>query len=130
MEGIDGGYDTWYQYGVETVQGLFDAISEAQAQLDSGDLSGTIGDAFSQILQNRQSDIAASVQQTKANAAQINQNTRTTKAIPLSQYKGDITANDRVFNGQIIVNVDMDGENIASKISRLQKTSGKITGRR
>ena len=130
MDGIDGGYDTWHEYGVQTVQGLFDAIQEAQAQLDSGNLNGSIGDAFAQILQTRQSDIASSVQQTQSNVAQINQYTSNTRAIPLSQYTGDITANDKVFNGQIIVNVDMDGENIASKVSKIQKTSGKIIGRR
>ena len=130
MDGIDGGYDTWYQYGVETVQGLFDAISEAQAQLESGDMSGSIGDAFATILQNRRSDIASSVQQTKANTAQLNPDTSSTKAIPLSQYHGDITVKDKIFDGQIIVNVDMDGENIVSKISKMQKNSGKITGRR
>ena len=130
MDGIDGGYDTWHEYGVQTVQGLFDAIQEAQAQLDSGNLNGSIGDAFAQILQTRQSDIASSVQQTQSNVAQINQYTSNTRAIPLSQYKGDITANDRVFNGQIIVNVDMDGSQIASKVSKIQKDSGKISGRR
>lgn len=130
MDGIDGGYDTWYQYGVETVQGLFDAISEAQAQLESGDMSGSIGDAFATIVQNRRSDIASSVQQTKANTAQLNPDTSSTKAIPLSQYHGDITVKDKIFDGQIIVNVDMDGENIASKVSKMQKNSGKITGRR
>lgn len=130
MDGIDGGYDTWHQYGVQTVQGLFDAIQEAQAQLESGDMSGSIGDAFATILQNRRSDIASSVQQTKANTAQLNPDTSSTKAIPLSQYHGDITVKDKIFDGQIIVNVDMDGENIVSKISKMQKNSGKITGRR
>ena len=130
MDGIDGGYDTWYEYGIKTVQGLFDAIQEAQAQLESGDMSGSIGDAFATILQNRRSDIASSVQQTKANTAQLNPDTSSTKAIPLSQYHGDITVKDKIFDGQIIVNVDMDGENIVSKISKMQKKSGKITGRR
>ena len=130
MDGIDGGYDTWYEYGVQTVQGLFDAISDAQELIDAGSFTGTLGDALINVLQGRQSDIAASVQQTQSNTAQINQYTSNTRAIPLSQYTGDITANDKVFNGQIIVNVDMDGENIASKVSKIQKTSGKITGRR
>ena len=71
MGGIDGGYDTWYEYGIKTVQGLFDAISDAQALIDAGSFTGTLGDALINVLQGRQSDIASSVQQTQSNVAQI-----------------------------------------------------------
>lgn len=56
MEGIDGGYQAWYQYGISTTQGLFDAIEQVQAALEDGGVLESLGDfntAFQSVLQAR-----------------------------------------------------------------------------
>lgn len=52
MSGVSDGYDAWHQFGIETTQGLFDAIHEATAAIANGSISGDINDAMQVILQN------------------------------------------------------------------------------
>lgn len=52
MAGVSDGYDAWHQFGIETTQGLFDAIQEATAAIANGSISGDINEAMQVILQN------------------------------------------------------------------------------
>lgn len=52
MAGVSDGYDAWHQFGIETTQGLFDAIQEATAAIANGSISGDINDAMQVVLQN------------------------------------------------------------------------------
>lgn len=52
MAGVPGGYDAWHQFGIETTQGLFDAIQEAIAAIANGSISGDINEAMQVVLQN------------------------------------------------------------------------------
>lgn len=52
MSGVPDGYDAWHQFGIETIQGLFDAIQEATAAIANGSISGDINEAMQVILQN------------------------------------------------------------------------------
>lgn len=52
MAGVSNGYDAWHEFGIETTQGLFDAIQEATAAIASGSISGDINEAMQVVLQN------------------------------------------------------------------------------
>lgn len=52
MAGVSDGYDAWHQFGIETTQGLFDAIQEATAAIANGSISGDINEAMQVVLQN------------------------------------------------------------------------------
>ena len=52
MEGVSDGYDAWHEFGIETTQGLFDAIQEATAAIANGSISGDINEAMQVVLQN------------------------------------------------------------------------------
>ena len=52
MEGVSDGYDAWHEFGIETTQGLFDAIQEATAAIANGSISGDINEAMQIVLQN------------------------------------------------------------------------------
>lgn len=52
MAGISDGYDAWHEFGIETTQGLFDAIQEATAAIANGSISGDINEAMQVVLQN------------------------------------------------------------------------------
>ena len=52
MAGVSDGYDAWHEFGIETTQGLFDAIQEATAAIANGAISGDINDAMQVVLQN------------------------------------------------------------------------------
>lgn len=52
MAGVSDGYDAWHEFGIETTQGLFDAINEATAAIANGSISGDINEAMQVVLQN------------------------------------------------------------------------------
>lgn len=52
MAGVSDGYDAWHEFGIETTQGLFDAIQEATAAIANGSISGDINEAMQVVLQN------------------------------------------------------------------------------
>lgn len=52
MSGVSDGYDAWHEFGIETTQGLFDAIQEATAAIANGSISGDINEAMQVVLQN------------------------------------------------------------------------------
>lgn len=52
MAGVSDGYDAWHQFGIDTTQGLFDAIQEATAAIANGSISGDINEAMQVVLQN------------------------------------------------------------------------------
>lgn len=52
MAGVSDGYDAWHEFGIETTQGLFDAIQEATAAIANVSISGDINDAMQVVLQN------------------------------------------------------------------------------
>lgn len=113
MDGIDGGYSAWYEYGIRTTQGLFDAITEVQQALEDGGALESLGDfdtAFQSVLQAK-----AQV----GNYAGANTQTQTT-ATPTSESQPI----------QIKVTAELDGQKMYDTLVRYDRSTGKQTGTR
>ena len=117
MSGVTDGYNAWYQYGVSTTQGLFDAIAEAEAALANGSISGDIADALQVVFQNNRDQRAATANPTTQTTIN-NGNTAVTNP-RTSTRMGDIT-----------VNVSLDSDQIAAKVTTKQRQNSRISGRR
>lgn len=117
MSGVTDGYNAWYQYGVSTTQGLFDAIAEAEAALANGSISGDIADALQIVFQNNRDQRTATA----------NPNTQTT----INNGNTAVT-NPRTSTrmGDITVNVSLDSDQIAAKVITKQRQNSRISGRR
>lgn len=113
--GIADGYDSWYQYGIQTTQGLLDALAEAESALESGFISGDMNSAIATILQAR-------ADSRSWNTAQTNSQTQTTvnRSAP--------EAVNHNYGGDLTVNVTLDGEQIARTIEKRQSAQARIRG--
>lgn len=119
MEHTMGGYEAWYAYGIQTTQGLFDAIDKAKELLASGEVTGEFEDAMKSVLEG-QSNLAIANRSTQTRlpgSAPANKSTETrmTSALP------DITVN---------MKLEMDGDELSSKITKRIQTNQRMTGRR
>ena len=117
MSGVTDGYETWKQYGIQTTQGLFDALQEAQDALTNGTLTGDLNNAIQVVLQNRQTQSKMSnlaprsnteVQRVQNNTPKRNENTET----------------------RVTVNLVTDGKTLAQQVINYRNENGRITGRR
>lgn len=113
--GIADGYDSWYQYGIQTTQGLLDALAEAESALESGLISGDMNSAIATILQAR-------ADSRNWNTAQTNQQTQTTVS------RSTPEAVNHSYNGDLSVYVTLDGEQLVSKIEKRQSARARIRG--
>ena len=114
MNGVEGGYGAWYQYGIQTTQGLLDAIAEVQAQMDNGLLTGSITESMRTYLQATQDNTAAYNSRTgtvgeSVNTARVNESTRT--IVP-----------------NVFVDVTMDGDQFVSKVNTRIQDDLRISG--
>lgn len=119
MEHTMGGYEAWYAYGIQTTQGLFDAIDKAKEMLASGEVTGEFEDAMKSVLEG-QSNLAIANNSTQTRLpgsapANTKTETRMTSTLP------DITVN---------MKLEMDGDELSSKITKRIQTSQRMTGRR
>lgn len=117
MSGVTDGYETWKQYGIQTTQGLFDALQEAQDALTNGTLTGDLNNAIQVVLQNRQTQSKVSnlaprsnteIQRVQNNTPKRNENTET----------------------RLTVNLVTDGKTLAQQVINYRNENGRITGRR
>ena len=113
--GIAAGYDSWYQYGIQTTQGLLDALAEAESALESGLISGDMNSAIATILQAR-------ADSRNWNSAQANSQTQTTV------NRSTPEAANHNYGGDLTVNVTLDGEQIARTIEKRQSAQARIRG--
>lgn len=113
--GIADGYDSWYQYGIQTTQGLLDALAEAESALESGLISGDMNSAIATILQAR-------ADSRSWNTAQTNSHTQTTV------NRSTPEAVNHNYGGDLTVNVTLDGEQIARTIEKRQSAQARIRG--
>lgn len=122
MSGIPEGKEAWHKYGIDTMQGWFDAIDEGIAAIKNGYISGDIREAMQVVLQNRYD------------------NTRLTGFAGAVQTINDQTsqAKNTVNNilDRINVNVTtethnyIDGEEVRMATANQIREQSKITGRR
>lgn len=122
MAGVGNAYDSWYQFGIQSTQGLLDALDDAANALSDGSVSGTIKDAINTILNQRQEQHTASQNVAKINSA-------TSNRLPASDLNRDITVNDTIRDGQVLVKVQLDSEDLINKFTATRMSRGKITGR-
>lgn len=113
--GIADGYDSWYQYGIQTTQGLLDALAEAESALESGLISGDMNSAIATILQAR-------ADSRNWNTAQANSQTQTT----VNRSTPEAVSHN--YGGDLTVNVTLDGEQIARTIEKRQSAQARIRG--
>ena len=115
LKSIPKGRDAWYEFGIQTTQGLFDAIAEAQNAMKAGLLTGDVNSAMATVLQARQDKMQARAQSQQAtaprhtaenNAPVINVTTQT------------------VLDGEII------SEKVSKNIAKINKNTVNRTGRR
>lgn len=115
LKSIPKGKNAWYEFGIQTTQGLFDAIAEAQNAMKTGFLTGDMNSAMATVLQARQDKMQARAQSQQAtaprhtaenNAPVINVTTQT------------------VLDGEII------SEKVQKNIAKINKNTVNRTGRR
>ena len=119
MDGVQAGYNAWYEYGIKSTQGLLDAIEQAKAAMQEEDFSGDFTDAMNNILSSQQKQVQ--------NTAQQNENTQTR----LSSTPANLSTKTRDMP-DITVNVKMavDGEELAGHVTKTIKNNNNISGRR
>ena len=113
--GIADGYDSWYQYGIQTTQGLLDALAEAESALESGLISGDMNSAIATILQAR-------ADSRNWNSAQANQQTQTT----VNHSAPEAVSHN--YGGDLTVNVTLDGEPIVCAFEKRLSARARIRG--
>lgn len=118
MNGVEDGYNAWYEFGIQTTQGLIDSISAAQALIEGGDYSD-LSLAYANILHSKYDE-------KNGNAAAANTQTRTTLA---NNSNGgtwsDISKN---LAQNITVDLTVDGETLASVVTKSNRAKTKRTG--
>lgn len=119
MDGVQAGYNAWYEYGIKSTQGLLDAIEQAKAAMQAENFSGDFTDAMNNVLSNQQKQVQ--------NTAQQNENTQTR----LSSTPANLSTKTRDMP-DITVNVKMavDGEELAGHVTKTIKNNNNISGRR
>ena len=133
--GIADGYNSWYEFGIETTAGLFDAINEAMEAIKNGTISGDITDALQVVLQNKADQIEAQKTARKAAAAaQLDSARQTTghtgNETKASSNNDDLRITDRRHVVVNVVNpVYLDSKKISESNKKNAKTRSKITGR-
>lgn len=133
--GIADGYNSWYEFGIETTAGLFDAINEAMEAIKNGTISGDITDALQVVLQNKADQIEAQKTARKAAAAaQLDSARQTTghtgNKTKMTSNNDDLRITDR---RNVVVNVTspvyLDSKKISESNKKNAKARSKITGR-
>lgn len=119
MDGVQGGYKAWYDYGIQSTQGLLDAIEAAKVAMQAEDFSGDFNDAMNTLLNSKR--------QTVLHTQPINENTHTR----LSSAPSNANTKTRDMP-DITVNVKMavDGEELAGHVTKTIKNNNNISGRR
>ena len=129
--GIADGYNSWYEFGIETTAGLFDAIEEATEAIKNGSISGDIQTALQVVLQNKADQIAAEKTSAKRaaadNAAIANTGTKTRD---ITARNGSSSVNTKQDITVHVINpVYLDGEKISESQSKKTRAKNRIRGK-
>ena len=129
--GIADGYNSWYEFGIETTAGLFDAIEEATEAIKNGSISGDIQTALQVVLQNKADQIAAEKTSAKRaaadNAAIANTGTKTRDITTRNGSSGVNTKQDITVS--VVNPVYLDGEKISESQSKKTRAKNRIRGK-
>lgn len=129
--GIADGYNSWYEFGIETTAGLFDAIEEATEAIKNGSISGDIQTALQVVLQNKADQIAAEKTSAKRaaadNAAIANTGTKTRDITTRNGSSGVNTKQDITVS--VVSPVYLDGEKISESQSKKTRAKNRIRGK-
>lgn len=115
LKSIPKGKNAWYEFGIQTTQGLFDAISEAQNAMKAGLLTGDMNSAMATVLQARQDKMQARAQSQQATAPRHTAENNTPVINVTTQT---------VLDGEII------SEKVSKNIAKINKNTVNRTGRR
>lgn len=121
MDGVEGGKNSWYQYGIETTQGLIDALNERARQIANGELTGTVTDAMISVMSENATQSEA-IETANTRDAQIS------RSYSRSGLLNRVYEKTRESMPDITVNVSLDGDKISSNIEKRINENGKRTG--
>ena len=119
MEGVTDGYNAWYEFGIQSTQGLLDAIEQAKAAIQDENFSGDFTDAMKNVLTTGYSQIQEDRKQALRSEVQSDRGIGTSMA--------DLTIRPEIQNE---VKVYLDSEDVSAAALKRQASSYRITGMR
>lgn len=119
MKNTMGGYEAWYAYGIQTTQGLFDAIAKAKSMIASGEATGELEAVMKTVLSG-QSNLAIANSMTQTTLPK-NNSSNASSAQTSGAAMPDITVN---------TTLQIDGDQLAGSVTQKINGKQKMTGRR
>lgn len=121
MEGVTDGYNAWYEFGIQSTQGLLDAIEQAKAAMQDENFSGDFTDAMKNVLTTGYSQI----QEDRSRKQALRSEVQSDRGIGASM--ADLTIRPEIQNE---VKVYLDSEDVSAASLKRQASSYRITGMR
>ena len=121
MEGVTDGYNAWYEFGIQSTQGLLDAIEQAKAVMQDENFSGDFTDAMKNVLTTGYSQI----QEDRSRKQALRSEVQSDRGIGASM--ADLTIRPEIQNE---VKVYLDSEDVSAAALKRQASSYRITGMR
>lgn len=119
MEGVTDGYNAWYEFGIQSTQGLLDAIEQAKAAMQEEDFSGDFTDAMKSVLSTGYNQIQADRSQQQSLRSEVQ------KDRSIGSAMADLTIRPEIQNE---VHVYLDNDDISAAVLKKAKNSVKISG--
>lgn len=121
MEGVTDGYNAWYEFGIQSTQGLLDAIEQAKAAMQDENFSVDFTDAMKNVLTTGYSQI----QEDRSRKQALRSEVQSDRGIGASM--ADLTIRPEIQNE---VKVYLDSEDVSAAALKRQASSYRITGMR
>lgn len=121
MEGVTDGYNAWHEFGIQSTQGLLDAIEQAKAAMQDENFSGDFTDAMKNVLTTGYSQI----QEDRSRKQALRSEVQSDRGIGTSM--ADLTIRPEIQNE---VKVYLDSEDVSAASLKRQVSSYRITGMR
>lgn len=121
MEGVTDGYNAWYEFGIQSTQGLLDAIEQAKAAMQEEDFSGDFTDAMKSVLSTGYNQIQADRSQQQSLRSEVQ------KDRGIGSAMADLTIRPEIQNE---VHVYLDNDDISAAVLKRTASNSRITGMR